>query len=611
MKLVGIVINQSLRLLGIACKGTMPEFGKNGADTVTVYMPIDKAEAIVNRTSANFKVKNGAIIPDENMYPYNTDVFMETEGGKRIHIDNRMEITKQIVVNGEVEGYAVKFYGAGGAEMKLKKEVIDKLNYFRPVNFFTRYKNEELEMVSKPDFVPLTDLPIIAINTTDEKTPESAGTQVEKTRDTGVQTDKEEVKSEVIKETDSYLVWMFETFRDEGVKVLITDEAFYNENERKFESDNKFKCNLRNTYVVAEPILEYDSKYMRAELSTNVNGTANINDVDVPVKVRLKETVVENTEIEMKDFGIIIPKENIKNVTAYIKGLTVGENPKIEVTKYEGLNELVRIKNTVDQDKNVVLRIRIKGMQVLNEEGIKDSILTIEDIADNQALLMMSEVYMKLITSMLERSRTTFNVPREVLKEYSGYESRMIGTMKLKNIDVYTGQYNRRFNVDEEFADKASKYEYCISGMNYINKLTREKLINGELHDIEYIANGAFYKQIVKIRKEVNALNTYDARVKYLEGKRDAFQKNIEYLRQTLWTHKVAEMLISGEGKIHANDKDKWRFVAGGKLDNNYVCKEDVKNTKCFESCKLGVKVSVDITIDVDEESGAKKTGKK
>lgn len=592
MKLIAIVINNDLIVEGIVCKGQLNEFGKAGTDVTSMYMPIDRAESIVNKNDTNFKIRNGRLIPDTGLYLYDVEIYINN-GNKKIRIDNRMEITKQIIVDGEVEGYVVKFIGAGNQEMKLKKEAIYKLDYFKPINFFTRYKNDEIEVVSKPDCVPLTKLPSIVVNTRKEvvKEPESSVIPEKKVSNTAESS---------INAADVDIKTIFNKLYEEGVGILITDTSFYDENESKFNSDNAFKAeNIRNKYVTASAELEYCEPFVKACLNATIHGNVDIKDAVVPVKVKVKKTVIENTEVKMNEFGIIIPNTKLSNITPFLKAISNGDNRKVTISKYDNLNELSRIKNTVDLTSNTVLKVKLNNIDIMSKSAIDESLMTIEDIVDNQALLIMHNVYLKLVKSLTERARSEFNMTQEIYDDYKKYESKTIGRMKLKSIDVYTGNYNRRFNVSDEYVDNAYKYEYCILGMNYISKITKEKLINGDISDISAIANGACYKQILRIREEVSKISGYEEKQAYLEKRRNTINDSIAYLKEILWCNKIAQMITSGNNRVHESDKAMWKYVAGGKIENNYVYKEEVKSTKCFETCKVGVKLSGALSIAV------------
>ena len=181
----------------------------------------------------------------------------------------------------------------------------------------------------------------------------------------------------------------------------------------------------------------------------------------------------------------------------------------------------------------------------------------------------------------------------------------MLGTMKLKSIDTCTGIYNRRFEVYDDESnteDNGVKIEYAIYGMNMLSKITKARLVSGDIEGLSSIAGGVCYNEIIKARTAIANLASLEEKMKYIDERKKLFSDNVDELKTTLWMHKYAELCKGNGIHINTDDADMWKFVSGGKNDNNYVYTDSNIETKLFNSCKFGVKVSKNISIPVKEQ---------
>lgn len=623
MKPVAIIINPMFHVEAIVASGESKEFvAGSGNKEIKVKLNLNQAEKLFKRYDVPIRFERGCIFATGNYHLYDLEIYVSSGDNTKL-IDNRVKITKQLMIDNDVIGYEVAFLGANNATKRMKKEdIYESLDCFKPLNFFTRFKDNAVEIVSKPGCTPLNELPIERFRSIDrnndkndvkEKSTESSNkveteSKVNKKPENVSSGEKHiisedtanKIDNKIVRESNADLVSLFNVLSELDAKIVHTDNEYYRTTIKKYSYGGDFIYDDDKVYLTSEPKLIISESNMRVNLYTTIKGTVNVKDVDVPVKVINKRCVIENIYNNMHEIGVVIPENKYDTFVSYIEKF----DDAIKVHEFNG-QEMEKLNRTLNMDGKRAAKIDIFNIRVLDDEALNNSIMSIDKLIDTQALYLIYNLFLKFFHAMKMSISKDNNIVPDVYYEYRNYDKNMLGTMKLKSIDTCTGIYNRRFEVYDDESnteDNGVKIEYAIYGMNMLSKITKARLVSGDIEGLSSIACGVCYNEIIKARTAIANLASLEEKMKYIDERKKLFSDNVDELKTTLWMHKYAELCKGNGIHIHTDDADMWKFVSGGKNDNNYVYTDSNIETKLFNSCKFGVKVSKNISIPVKEQ---------
>lgn len=598
IKLVGTVVNENLRLVGMVFSGNPRYFNElSPSKEITKVVPLEGSAELFSECK-NFKLVNNTITSVNGKDSLNELQVYTTKGDK---LDNRMRLTKRVIEDDKVAGYEVTFQF--GVVRKFRTADIIKLaGYFRPDNFIVKVRESGVFLTGKAG-QSLNTLPSERVETPKYAKKTKRSTIVNK--ENKQVTAKEDITFdvvgadllsllEVLNNAKSYLIAM-SNYKRTTQKTTEVSEAF-----------SPLKCGLK---AIAEPKLSHSESKIKANVKFKKAGLVAIDGMSpVMAYTWTERTLLINDTNNMDKLGIAIPEENVSSVVAYLKGC----ESLIKVSEITDEELIKSFKSlTGSRDKNFrFLALDLSGITIMSDKTAQESLMSLEDILNNTLVVEGNKVIIKAIKPIiasLEDKVQTDSKPK-VAKMFSMYNEEMLNILKENKIDVATGAFTgvtKSSGGDkeekEDDVDTAYEISYSVLPSTVIGikaDLLAKQGTNGKVPPID--------AKLDAIRNDLATMTESEAK-DYLNKIKDKLEKDNSAIIKKLWLHKVA--MLKGGKQLHTVDSKQWVEKSNntkGKM-NSYVAN--------VNGLTLTIKVTSDLFIDASpepvKEKAASKTKKK
>lgn len=548
MKLTKSIVDENFKLLGFFIEGTAKEFRELGKEKIE--------RAVQLSEMVNAKFENSQIscadgkLREKAGFRINKLTTVLYQGGNFTEISNEINITKRVLVNGELKGFEIML--PNNSVVKYTYDNVIRLaNWCNPGNFILRTKEDKTFIAGKAGVMRLGDLPEIEIGNS---------TETGKKKRTSVGGQKsEKVKGENIKASGD-LLSLYSMIRScDGLIIKLPDEEYKATGEIKEKVAEEFKP--LGIGEIGSPYIDFGEKKLNANTTFKKVGnvTVTINGMPMPVYTftYTSKIIFVDGKNHIKRFGVGVTQEVAKQlIDTFGKELitkTINDRHVTEpIVSLTGKKDFVFFE--VDTTKMEIMSKEDASKYLLSNNELKG---LVQSLATLKAHNKVTNEAIKKFKEVAPESKTGTNRPLFGL--FAGMNQVYLDAITDAGVDVFTGAYIKREKVDTSTkgAKKDSDtvmVEYDMVGSN-ITKLTYDEVVatlsgKAERHKM-------CDDNLLALVKELEAISNIDTKLKKAEDYKEHLDKMMNAIKTKLWLHKVA-MYTLGDGNLEIPEKTAW-----------------------------------------------------
>ena len=557
MHVVGTIVDETCKLVGVILKGKETEFGGASKNEVEKKVPLN---ALPNGLKTReIEVDNHQIHLVNGFKFSHLDRTELLKGNQCIPLDNNEIALEEIVSDGtNVLGYTVSMFGG-----KLKKrlrynDVVEKAQYLKPANFIVREINGKKVVVGK--YGVLSEQ-LNTINIGGQKQEKPVKNVAEKPRN--VKNIKPIEEYEKIGGATVDILDIFEFLKEtKGLVVKLPDEKYTGTDTGVDVGEFKQRYKIE----IANPEIKYGEKKVNATLTFKKLGYAESKESSKPYDTFLHaaKSIFKNGKNEMNKIGALIPDG--KEGWLAFRGIKY-----TEVNNREYLEEIGRF-SEVNGMK--LIEIDLSGVGLLSDEKLNSSLLDDQKIEKDCIEYYANKLILKYIGSNGElvkgiKKRIGNQKYAELYSggiyyKYRSLSKEQLMDIKAANINILTGEYQKFGYVGKASTDPSEIYiEYQVEGLDY-SRVTGKQIVEMAMRG----SSDVIPPVMVSIIQMIENLDKDEDKLKQVKSIKVTAEHNLDLVNSDMWMHRAA-MLIAGRGKyIHTHDKDKWRRDTRSKAKN-------------------------------------------
>jgi len=546
IKLTGTVVNNNLKLIGLAFKGSPKDFGEVSMEKELVKLvELNKCAPFIN-SSSNYKMV-GNVITAINGRDTLSQLDMYNMSG--VQIPNGVALTKRILSDDKLLGFDLDF--EYGDKKRFKYDhVVTLSQWFKPLNYMIRTRNDKSFIAGKG--MTLNDLP--SENLGGNK--DNKKSKVTRDISHGDRRDIDVNKVNDLGKTNLDLFDLFDTIRHENGYILSLGEY-----KKTIHSDVEVAEEFTKLggllTGIAKPYISHSSNKMKANASFKSPGYVTLDDGSQIMSYTYNDrTMLINGTNNMKNIGIAVPEDGFEGVLNHIKSSG-------GLIKYKEMTDANAIKATKALTGNIknemkFIQLDLSGMKVMSEERANRSILENEQVAKAVLKIEMNKIVSKAVRPVLKEINARIGVKEEKVADmFKMYSPEMILKLKESFIDTSTGAYlgitDKPKSVGAKKEDKSILVEYTVLPSTIGSKkavLLWEEGSKGRIKAID--------SRINEIKNDFEALSEDIDKANFLSGVVKDNDDNNNLINKALWMHKMAMLQNNNMREIHVKDGDKW-----------------------------------------------------
>ena len=550
MHVVGTIVDETCKLVGVILKGKETEFGGASKNEVEKKVPLN---ALPNGLKTReIEVDNHQIHLVNGFKFSHLDRTELLKGNQCITLDNNEIKLEEIISDGtNVLGYTVSIFGG-----KLKKrlryaDVVDKAQYLKPANFIVREINGKKVVVGKYGVLS-EQLNTINIGQQKQKKPVTNMNTIEKPRN--VKNIKPIEEYEKIDGATVDILDIFEFLKEtKGLVVKLPDEKYTGTDTGVDVGEFKQRYKIE----IANPEIKYGEKKVNATLTFKKLGYAESKESGKPYDTFLHaaKSIFKNGKNEMNKIGALIPDG--KDGWLASRGIKY-----TEVNNKDYIEEIGRFSEVSGMK---LVEIDLNGVGLISDNKIKTSILDEKAIEKNSLEYYTDKLILKyiggngeLIKGIKKRignQRYAELYSGGIYYKYRSLSKEQLADIKAANINIITGEYQKFGYNGKPKIDESEVYiEYQVADLDY-SKVTGKQMVEMAMSGDSTVIPPVMVSVIQMIEK----LDNDEDKLKQVKNIKMKAEQSLDAVNRDMWMHRAA-MLINGRGKyIHTHDKDEWR----------------------------------------------------
>ena len=548
MHVVGTIVDETCKLVGVILKGKETEFGGASKNEVEKKVPLN---ALPNGLKTReIEVDNHQIHLVNGFKFSHLDRTELLKGNQCITLDNNEIKLEEIISDGtNVLGYTVSIFGG-----KLKKrlryaDVVDKAQYLKPANFIVREINGKKVVVGK--YGVLSEQ-LNTINIGGQKQEKPVKNVAEKPRN--VKNIKPIEEYEKIDGATVDILDIFEFLKEtKGLVVKLPDEKYTGTDTGVDVGEFKQRYKIE----IANPEIKYGEKKVNATLTFKKLGYAESKESGKPYDTFLHaaKSIFKNGKNEMNKIGALIPDG--KDGWLASRGIKY-----TEVNNKDYIEEIGRFSEVSGMK---LVEIDLNGVGLISDNKIKTSILDEKAIEKNSLEYYTDKLILKyiggngeLIKGIKKRignQRYAELYSGGIYYKYRSLSKEQLADIKAANINIITGEYQKFGYNGKPKIDESEVYiEYQVADLDY-SKVTGKQMVEMAMSGDSTVIPPVMVSVIQMIEK----LDNDEDKLKQVKNIKMKAEQSLDAVNRDMWMHRAA-MLINGRGKyIHTHDKDEWR----------------------------------------------------
>ncbi len=548
MHVVGTIVDETCKLVGVILKGKETEFGGASKNEVEKKVPLN---ALPNGLKTReIEVDNHQIHLVNGFKFSHLDRTELLKGNQCITLDNNEIALEEIVSDGtNVLGYTVSMFGG-----KLKKrlrynDVVEKAQYLKPANFIVREINGKKVVVGK--YGVLSEQ-LNTINIGGQKQEKPVKNVAEKPRN--VKNIKPIEEYEKIDGATVDILDIFEFLKEtKGLVVKLPDEKYTGTDTGVDVGEFKQRYKIE----IANPEIKYGEKKVNATLTFKKLGYAESKESSKPYDTFLHaaKSIFKNGKNEMNKIGALI--HDGKEGWLASKGIKY-----TEVNNKDYIEEIGRFSEVSGMK---LVEIDLNGVGLISDNKIKTSILDEKAIEKNSLEYYTDKLILKYIGSNGElikgikkrigNQRYAELYSGGIYYKYRSLSKEQLADIKAANINIITGEYQKFGYNGKPKIDESEVYiEYQVADLDY-SKVTGKQMVEMAMSGDSTVIPPVMVSVIQMIEK----LDNDEDKLKQVKNIKMKAEQSLDAVNRDMWMHRAA-MLINGRGKyIHTHDKDEWR----------------------------------------------------
>lgn len=566
MHVVGTIVDETCKLVGLILKGKEAEFGGASKEEVEKKVPLN---ALPNGLKTREIEVNNHQIHLVNGFKFcHLDRTELLKGNQCIPLESNDITLTEIISDGtNTLGYTVSMFG-GKLNKRLRySDVVDKAQYLKPANFIIREINGKRVVVGKYGVLSEQLNTINIGGKKQENTVEHRST-AEKPRNV-----KNIKPIEEYSRRDGATVDIIDIFgylkAVDGLIVKLPDEAYTSAVSGIDKGEFKQRYNIE----IANPEIKYGEKKVNATLTFRKLGYAESKETgkEYDTFLHAAKSIFKNGENKMNKIGALIHIKEEQWFTS--RGIAY-----TEVNNKEYLEEIGRFSNISGMK---LIELDLSSVGLISDEKLKSSILDDKELEQHCLEYYTDKLILKYIGSNGELIKgIKKRIGNQKYAElYSGgiyYKYRSLSKeqlldIKAANINIITGEYQKfGYNGKAEKDESEIYIDYQVANLDY-SKVTGKQIVEMAMNGDSAIIPPV----MVSVIQMIENLETDEDKLNKIKSIKLTAEKNLDLVNSDMWMHRAA-MLIAGRGKyIHTHDKDKWRRDTRSKAKNYDVYIKD------------------------------------
>lgn len=556
MKITRSILDENFKLLGFMIEGKAKEFGELGKEKIEKAILL---EELIRIGFNNSQIEtSGGKLKEKNGFKMNGLPALLYHEGNFVPINNEVNITKRMLVNGVLKGFEVQL--PSGAYVRYTYDNVIRLtNWCKPGNFLLRSTGEKVFIAGKPGVMRLSELP-------EEEIGKDTSTGKRKRTSVGGQK-AEKVKGDNIKATGDLLSLYKMIQSCDGLIIKLPDEEYKAAGEIKEKVSEGFTP--LGIGEIGSPYIDFGEKKLNANTNFKKVGTVMVAVSGMPMPVYTFTWTSKSIFIDgknyIKRFGIGVTSEVAKQIVA-----TFGNELITKEIKDKHVTE--PIVSLTGKKDFVFFEVDTTKLEIMSKEDAHKNLLKNEELRKEVQKLSILKAHNKITKEAIKRieaenpgSKTGLNKPLFGL--FAGMNQTYLDAITEAGVDVFTGAYIKREKVESSKDSKSGStsksddtimVEYDMVGsaltkLNYAavlevvkadsaHPVTKPKMCDEKL--IEFVA-------------QVECSSTPDIALKFAEDYKKNIDKLMESIKMKLWLHKVA-MYTLGNGALEIPEKAAW-----------------------------------------------------
>lgn len=547
MKLVGIITDKNLTLMGFKAQGKESEFGGMGAKKVEQTLTLNYLHKIkFNNTQAYF---NGTVIQEKGSFKLSGLPMYVYDGQDLNPVNNTIKLAARYVYMDQNVGFDAIIGDSINKKLKYA-DVIKLTELFRPVNFVVRIQSNGKQYIAGKSHQPISELPIVEIG--------EYGVTAKRTK-SGATSIGPVTGAKLVNEVD--ILELFEFIGKYNGYVIKFPDTKYEATGETVEKANEAFTSI-GIGEVGDPRLVFNATKFNASCRFRNPGIINISTgaegpifagstVPVYTFIYRSKNIFFNGEHHLTKIGVVLPNSAVDELYR-VFGTSMAIS---EVTDEKTVSVVNRLINWSDSK---IFEVDVSKLALISPNNWSRYIMSYEDIYKNTLALSILQIRMKYgrraLKDLNEAGFTTIPRGRHLAPQFALKSQTELEQLINAGIDVFTGAYTEPGSVTSNphapATDASVEVSYIVDGYNPANydykKLTTKR--------------DAAPPQVLSFMNKVESIADLAERARYLSSEMDAMGIEEEKIKRALWLHKTSMWLKADRRGVHMGEDKVWEI---------------------------------------------------
>ena len=541
IKLTGLIVDSSFRLLGFIGKGSAKDFGELGKGTISKPISLKYLFGI-NFSNKQIATKNGTIIEKEGFKLNTLPMVMLKEVDKApsyVDIDNTLTLLKRYVQDNENVGFDIQV-GSDMTSKQTTENIIRLCSIFNPTNFVVRTGKDGKKFIAGKAGTSLSTLPV-----------EVLGTPIDAKRTRPAAKKAGQITGDYVNDVD--ILDLYDFIRDvNGFIINLPGTVYKATTESAAASNNFIPFDIGE---VGTPYLDFNESKINVSCNFKKPGAVAVQMssgkmTNVITFLYRRKNIFYNGENYIHKLGVVIPLDaEAALIEKFGRSMSFTEltDPKITRT----------ISMLIAQQNVKFYEVDTSKIAIISRKKYDKFIIPTKDIMGKVETLTRNKLVIKYLNGMKKDIANTIgSIPgteriRDIAPQFGGMSNEDLRIIADAGVDIYSGAFLLKDETKKSSGiNDGSNVEitYAIEGLN-VSSITYAQMVNGAKKVPDFLLN------VVARFESISSLSDRAEKADQLIAELSKVNAKIE---RELWTHKCAMYLKSNKSSVHSHDKANW-----------------------------------------------------
>lgn len=558
LEVTGTVVDYNLSLVGLILKGAANEFGEVGSQKVERVFSLQECKRWLPHCK-NFTIKAGKIVATTKKRLNDLDMYEATSLSYHVPVDKGISLTSKIVADGKIIGFDVYSNYNKQTNRYRYQDVVTLCGWFKPTNFIVKFTEDGKAFISgKPGVMRLDDLPTIESLTKSGRAVRRKENAVAKPAVNKREGVVDTHKTDKVMSNTLDIFSILQAINEHNGVVI-----YENTSDNKYQNTTDTTTKVGEAFIpignclIGHPYPDYSADKMKVNIKFRKPGIVS---VDAMTKVYAftynDRTVIKNGDNYIKKIVVGVEPEASKGLLSYFA--RCGGDLHISKWEDEKLKKEIEAFNGNKGLEYYV--IDLSKINVLSRKMIEEWSMSEKQMYDTVKGLLLRQCRIKGLKKHIERIKlATPGIDsaddKEVSPMYAAFNEEYLAKLTEAGIDIKTGAYTKRDNIDKSVQKKGTDSEkapitigWDVKGYSF-GSITADDIIDGS----DKALKNKCYVEMIQKFGEINKLSFEEAK-----SELDELNNYCKGIKRILWINNTVMLQKTGYTKVLKGEGENW-----------------------------------------------------